>query len=288
MKTGDEVVLCIATQPQGHAFVEELVHHGCRVTIFALEELREADWPAGVEIETMPGGMSQQQICNAIAYLARSRNFVRIFALTAADALTAAGLREHMRVAGMGQTRTRYFTDVVAMRAKAAHAGIRVPAFTLVLNYDILRNFLREVPAPWRLQPRAIGHASDARILEEEEPLWRALDELGDRQSDYFVEQAIPGELLAAGGICVDGKLRYNAMYTDAQDSAAGHGVLAMHAKLVPALGMTRGAVHSRFLLSSGSGSLYFLETAPVPAGAADSDLWREWGRLEADALRGK
>lgn len=288
MKTGDEVVLCIATQPQGHAFIEELIHQGCRVTVFTLEEFREAGWPAGAEVETMPGGMSQRQICNAIAYLARSRNFIRIFALTAADAMTAAGLREHMRIAGMGQTRTRYFTDVVAMRAKAAYAGIRVPAFTLVLNYDNLRKFLQEVPAPWRLQPRAIGHADDARILEEEETLWRALDELGDRQSDYFVEQAIPGELLAAAGICVDGKLRYNAMYMDAQDVAAGHGVLAMHAKLVPALGMTRGAVHSRFLLSAGSGSLYFLETAPVPACAADNSPWQEWGRLEAAALRGK
>lgn len=284
---GNPIVLCVATQPRGHAFISELLDRGCSVTVFTLEELREAGWPPGAEVETMPGGMSPQQIQNAVTYLTRSRNFVRVFALAGADAAIAAALREHMRVAGMGATSTRYFTDIVAMRAKAAHAGLRVPAFTLVLNYDVLRGFLQEVPAPWRLRPRMIGGTGSVRIFEDAEAVWRELDELGDAQSDYFLEQAIDGDILMADGLVAEGQMRLNSV-EDPIEPAALSTIKGLHGKLISALGMARGVTHSRFLLSTGSGSLYFLETAPVPGESAGEDLWREWARLEIAALRGK
>ena len=70
------------------------------------------------------------------------------------DLEKAASLREHLRVPGMGETTTRYFRDKLAMRLRAAEAGVRVPAFVHVLNQDEMRAFCARVPGPWLLKPR--------------------------------------------------------------------------------------------------------------------------------------
>lgn len=62
---------------------------------------------------------------------------------------TAATLREHLRVPGMGLTTMRYFRDKLAMRMKALDGGIRVPDFVPVVNYSNVRYYLDHVPAPW-------------------------------------------------------------------------------------------------------------------------------------------
>ena len=51
-------------------------------------------------------------------------------------------LREHLRIPGMGLTTVRYFRDKLSMRARAKEAGIAVPEFVPVLNYDDLREYM--------------------------------------------------------------------------------------------------------------------------------------------------
>jgi hypothetical protein len=55
-------------------------------------------------------------IQHAISYLARSRKIDRIIPLDDYDVLTAAAIREHTRIPGMGQTTARRFRDKLAMR----------------------------------------------------------------------------------------------------------------------------------------------------------------------------
>ena len=54
----------------------------------------------------------------------------------------AAMIREHLRIPGMGTTTARLFRDKLAMRVKAFEAGIRVPDFVHVLNYDEIRGYM--------------------------------------------------------------------------------------------------------------------------------------------------
>ncbi|MEO6830375.1 MAG: ATPase, partial [Acidobacteriaceae bacterium] len=137
LKTGDEIILCISTRDQGHGLLRELAQLGCRVVLLTLNELRDAGWPHDAldDFQTMPGGLTEQQLANTVTYLARTRRFSRILALGAADMSIAAMLREHMRIPGMGRTTTQLFCDRLAMRARADQLGIRVPAYCAILNY---------------------------------------------------------------------------------------------------------------------------------------------------------
>ena len=62
------------------------------------------------------------------SHLARRVRIDRVVPLDDFDLEKAASLREHLRVPGMGETTTRYFRDKLAMRLRAAEAGVRVPA----------------------------------------------------------------------------------------------------------------------------------------------------------------
>ncbi len=114
---------------------------------------------------------------------------------------TAAHLREHMRLPGMGLTTTAYFRDKLAMRHQAKRAGILVPEFAGVLNYDELRAYMDSVPAPWVLKPRAEASAIGIRKIHEPEQLWRTLDELGDEQSNFLLERFVPGDIFHVDAI---------------------------------------------------------------------------------------
>jgi len=63
------------------------------------------------------------------------------------DVETAAALREHLRIPGMGDTTAHIFRDKLAMRILSAGKGIPVPEFIHVLNYDQLREFMARAAA---------------------------------------------------------------------------------------------------------------------------------------------
>lgn len=210
-----EIILCITGSNNGHRFLEELAQLGCRVVLLTLDEHRDAGWPLDFidELHTMPAGMTLQQITNTVTYLGRSRKFSRIFALDRRHMEMAAALREHLRIPGMGLTTARYFSDRLATRIKAGQLGVRVPAFTSVVNYDDLRAYMQDVPAPWLLTPRSESSGCAIPELGDSEQVWRALEELGDRQSYFFLEQSVVGDRFYVDSIMADRAVVFAAVY---------------------------------------------------------------------------
>src|SRR5262249_11773860 len=140
-------------------------------------------------------------VVNAVSYLARTRNLTRIAPLDDYDVETAAHLREHLRIPGMGETTARYFRDKLAMRARARDRAIAGPEFVHVLNNDKIRRFLRDVKPPWLLKPRSEAASSGIKKLTGVEDAWRQIEALGDDRSKYLIERMIPGDFFHVDGI---------------------------------------------------------------------------------------
>jgi biotin carboxylase len=230
------------------------------------------------------------------------------------DVLTVAALREHFRLSGMGETVSRHFRDKLAMRVKARQEGFKVPVFRAVFNYDHLREFMNRVPPPWLLKPRAEAGAMGIKRMEHSEMLWRKLDELGDLQSYFLLEQFVAGPVYHVDAIVWQGKVIFATAHQYLQppiDVAHEGGVfvtrtmprqaketkalIKLHNKLVLALGMERGVAHTEFIKGE-DGDFYFLETAARVGGAnieqlveasSGINLWAEWAKLETAALSG-
>jgi biotin carboxylase len=143
-------ILCITSYEKGQEFMRACKAEGCRVLLVTVEKLLNAAWPreAIEEVFATPAEIPLQQLIYAVSYIARSRPIDRIVALDEFDMENAAALREHLRVPGMGLTTMRYFRDKLAMRGRAREAGIPVPDFIHVLNYDALREFMGRVKPP--------------------------------------------------------------------------------------------------------------------------------------------
>ena len=173
--------LCITTYEKGQEFMRECKRQGCRVFLLTAETLRNADWPRESleDIFYIPAELPVPEIVNAVTYLAREKKIDRIVALDEFDMETAATLREHMRIPGMGLTTMRYFRDKLAMRMKALESGIRVPDFIPILNHDDIRYYLEHVPGPWVLKPRSEASAIGIKKIDSAEALWPVLEALG-------------------------------------------------------------------------------------------------------------
>ncbi len=203
-----ERFLCIASYEKGQDFLSQCAEMGVKPTLLTVDKLRDAPWPheALEEIVTMPPDLSIEQILNTVSYMARGRRFDRVVALDEFDLEHAAQVREHMRIRGMGVTASAYYRDKLAMRIGAQDSGILVPQFCRVLNYDELRHYMEHVPAPWLLKPRSEASALGIRKIHEPEQLWRALDDLGDRQSRFLMEQFVPGDIFHVDSIVSEGR----------------------------------------------------------------------------------
>jgi len=312
-----ETILCLTFYEKGQAFMRQAAAMGCRVLLLTVDKLRNADWPFDIldEIHTMPEGLTTEQITNTVTYLGRSRKFDRIVALDEFEMLLAAHLREHMRIPGMGLTTTAYFRDKLSMRYEAKRAGILVPDFVGVFNYDDLRAYMENVPAPWLLKPRAEASAIGIRKIEDPEQLWRTLDQLGDLQSKYLLERFVPGDIFHVDSITSErqvlfaevnryGKPPMQVMHeggvfttrTLDRNSDDVKALVAMNHKLLPALGLVRGVSHAEYIKAHEDGRYYFLEVAARVGGAFIAELverstglnlWAEWARIEICSLRG-
>jgi biotin carboxylase len=314
--TGPARILCITSYEKGQAFLEECAALGCRVVLLTVDKHRGGDWPRGIleELITMPDGLTLEQVTNTVTYLARSRRFDRIVALDEFDMETVAALREHMRIEGMGRTLTSHFRDKLAMRFEAQGAGALVPEFTRVLVHEELREWMERVPAPWVLKPRAEASAIGIRKLHEAAQVWRALEELGDRQSFFVLERFVPGDIFHADSIVSEGAVVFTSVsgygkppmqtmheggvFTTRileRGSETARSLVEMNARLMPAMGMVRGVTHAEYIRGREDGQYYFLEAAARVGGAFIADvveaatgvnLWREWARIEVASLR--
>jgi len=310
-------ILCLASEYKGVPFIEECARQGARVILMTAEKYGGEPWPweAIYRHYNMPDLHTQPNITNAVSYLARENDIDRIVALDDYDVATAASLREHLRVPGIGETQARYFRDKLAMRLQAASHGIRVPAFTSVFNYDQLRDYMAAITPPWVLKPRFEAGAVGIRKLHDSEGVWRALDELGDEQSFYLLEQFVPGDvyhvdaLLWGGEVLFAVSSRYGAPPLSVtqgggifntrllpRDSEEFRETTRLSADVFRAFYLQQGVTHTEFIRAHHDGEYYFLETAARVGGAhidkmveaaTGIALWQEAARIELAVERG-
>jgi biotin carboxylase len=303
--------LCITTYEKGQEFMRECKRQGCRILLLTAETLRNAGWPRESldDIFCIPAELPVAEIMKAVTYLAREKKIDRIVALDEFDMETAATLREHMRIPGMGLTTMRYFRDKLAMRMKAMESGIRVPDFIPVLNHEDIRYYLDHVPGPWVLKPRSEASAIGIRKIDSAEALWPVLESLGDQQSSFLLEKFVPGDVYHVDSVVSEKEVvfssvsRYGAppmavaqqggiftTYLLPGESAEAVSLRQMNHDLIQALGLVRGVSHAEFIGARSDGDFYFLECAARVGGAYISEmvetatginLWREWARIE-------
>src|SRR5579859_590380 len=311
-------LVCLASYFKGSAFLRSAKQLGCKVILVAKEAFAQEDWPRESldEIYFMPDLTKRPDIVYAVSYLARSNVISQIIALDDYDVETAAHLRDHMRLPGMGESLAHHFRDKLAMRTQARAEGINVPEFTGVFNYDQLREFMARVPPPWLLKPRSEASSMGIKTVNQAEELWPLLDQLGDQQSFFVLEQFVPGDVFHVDGLVNDGEVLFMAAHqygrppmsvyheggifiTRSLDrsSPEAQALFALNRQVQSALGMRRGATHTEYIRAHADGRLYFLETAARVGGANIAEavefatginLWAEWARIEVSFLRGE
>jgi biotin carboxylase len=307
-------ILCITSYEKGQEFIRTCKAMGCGVLLLTVEKLKDGDWPRDCleGIFTMPEELPLQGLIYSVSYIARSQRIDRIVALDEFDMENVSALREHLRIPGMGLTTVRYFRDKLSMRARAKEAGIRVPEFVPVLNYDDLREYMARVPAPWLLKPRSQASGIGMKKIHSPDELWPWLDRLGDQQSFYLLEHFVPGTVYHVDSIASErevvfaqahkygtpplatshqgGVFTTSTLPPDAPEYAE---LLSLNRKVLGELGFVRGVTHAEFLRADSDGRFYFIEVAARVGGAFISDvieaatginLWREWARLEVGA----
>jgi biotin carboxylase len=303
--------LCITTYEKGQEFMRECKRQGCRVLLLTAEKLRNADWPRESLDDTfyLPADISIADIVKAVTHLARTQKLDRIVALDEYDMETAATLREHLRVPGMGLTTMRYFRDKLAMRMKALDRDVRVPDFVPVVNHDDIRYYLEHVPGPWVLKPRQEASAIGIKKIHAAEELWPVLEQLGDKQSSFLLERFVAGDVYHVDSVVSEsevvfanvskyGKPPMNVAqgggvfttFTVRRGSEEDSGLRQINRDLIAALGLVRGVAHAEFIQAHADGHFYFLECAARVGGAYINEmveaatginLWREWARIE-------
>jgi biotin carboxylase len=303
--------LCITTYEKGQEFMRECKRRGCRVLLLTAEKLRDADWPRESldDAYYLPAEIPLADIVQAVTHLARSQKIDRIVALDEYDMETAATLREHLRVPGMGLTTMRYFRDKLAMRMKALDRNVRVPDFVPVFNHDDIRYYLEHVPGPWVLKPRQEASAIGIKKIHAAEELWPVLEQLGHKQSSFLLERFVPGEVYHVDSVVSEGEVVFTSVskygkppmnvaqgggiFTTCvipRGSDADMGLRQINRQLIAALGLVRGVAHTEFIQANADGNFYFLECAARVGGAYINEmvetatginLWREWARIE-------
>lgn len=290
--------------------MRECKRQGCRVLLLTAEKLRNADWPRESLDDTyyLPDEIALADIVKAVTHLGRNENLDRIVALDEFDMETAATLREHLRIPGMGLTTMRYFRDKLAMRMRALDRNIRVPDFVPVVNHGDIQYYLDHVPGPWVLKPRQEASAIGIKKIHAGEELWPVLDQLGDKQSTFLLEKFVPGNVYHVDSVVSEDEVVFSNVskygkppmnvahggvfttFTVSRGSEDDSALRAINLELIAALGLLRGVAHAEFIRAQADGEYYFLECAARVGGAYINEmvetatginLWREWARIE-------
>lgn len=313
---------CISFYFKGEEFLRSCKRAGNTVYLLTKESLRDKPWPREsvdeffymADDHNSPENLSN--IAKGFSWLIRQRSIDRIVALDDFDVEKAAFLREEFRIPGMGQTTARYFRDKLAMRIKAADAGIPVPAFSSLFHDEDVHQFARTVPAPWLVKPRAEASATGIKKVHNADELWSVIEQLGDDRYRFLVEQFKPGDVYHADALTVDGKVlfcRVSKYLNTPFEVAHGGGIFrsatvefssdddkalqVLNAKVMDAFGMQFSASHTEFIKSYDGGEFYFLETSSRVGGAnlaemvmasSDLNLWGEWAKIETAVAKGE
>ncbi|HVQ39012.1 MAG TPA: ATP-grasp domain-containing protein [Pyrinomonadaceae bacterium] len=320
-------ILCLASYFKGGDFIRECKRLGCHVILVTKEKMLKEDWPRDSvdELIAVPNDADVPLFIDLAAFISRKRKLDLVVALEEFDVMTAALIREHLCLPGMSSSTAKTFRDKYRMAEAAKAARVVVPEFVPLINPDDIREFMERVPAPWIIKPRSDVSAIGIRKVDEPEQVWRAVDELNEREhlreraSYYLLAQFVRGEvfhvdsLVANSRVLFAGANRYGRpplevahgggayiSRTIAHRSEDEKKLFEINRQLVKAFGLLRGAGHAEFIKSDADGKFYFLEMASRVGGAyiaevleaaSGLNLWREWARIEvggAKAARAK
>jgi biotin carboxylase len=307
-------ILALASYFKGQRFLERAHSRGAKVYLVTVEKCLRKPWPREhiADVFAMPDEHSVRDVVNATSYLARSVAFDHVVALDDFDVETAAHLREHFRIDGMGETVARFFRDKLAMRVGAAKLGVPIPEFTPIFNDEAVNAFCDRVPAPWMLKPRSQASATGIKKIPDKDSLWRVLGELGDERSAYLLEQYLAGDVYHVDSIVAGNAVKLAEVHrcgTPPFDVAHGGGIFssvtvprgsadekvlqALNEKVLTKFGLIRGPSHVEFIKRRDSGQFVLLECAARVGGAHIADmveastglnLWAEWADTVIDA----
>jgi hypothetical protein len=311
-------ILCLASYFKGSLFLEECHCQGCHVIVITEQKLSEEAWPRAVidEFYLMPDLAQQPDITHAVSFLARTRSIDGIVALDDYDVETAAALREHLRLPGLGISAAKLFRDKLAMRVRAHEAQIRVPEFVHLLNHEKVADFMARVSPPWVLKPRSEAGSMGIKKVYHSDEVWAQIEQLGDRQSYFLLEQFVAGDVYHVDSVVWNGEVVFAAAHryglppmmvyqgggvfvtsTLPYGSQERQEVVEINRAVLGAMGIQHGVTHAEFIRSQADGRFYFLEVAARVGGASVDILveqatginpWVEWARLEIAQLRGE
>ena len=310
-------IICLATYFKGTDFIRECKAHGCGVILITKEKMLGEDWPRESldDVIAVPNDAGPPLFIDLLAFLARNTKIDRIVALEEFDVVTAALMREHLCLPGLSSSGAKVFRDKLSMAVQSQRAGIRLPEFVPLVNAEEVDEYMKRVPGPWVIKPRSDVSAIGIRKVSEPREVWRAIDEMNEREnlreraSYYVLARFVAGEVFHVDSVVNDGKVMFagtnqygrppmqvahqGGAYvsrTLPRGSADEKELLHINKKLVRALGLERGATHAEFIKSDADGKFYFLEIAARVGGAyiaevleaaSGVNLWREWARLE-------
>jgi hypothetical protein len=306
-----KTLLCITSYEKGQEFIRECKRQGAYVILLTVTALEHANWPRESidEVFYMLDLSNTGDVISVVSFLARTRAIDYLVALDDYDVWTAANVREHLRIPGMGDTTVRHFRDKLAMRLRARENNIPVPEFVHVLNYNEVSEFIDRVPLPWVLKPRSEASTIGIVKINTIDEFWSRVDTLGDRQSFFLLERFIPGEVYHVDSLIVDREIVFAEAHhygkppldvyheggifttrTIPRASTDETLLKELNRQIISAFGLVRGVAHTEFIKGYNDGHFYFLETAARVGGAniaemveaaTDINLWREWAKIE-------
>jgi len=315
--THTQTIVCLASFFKGVEFVREAKRQGARVVLLTKEKWRHEEWPHESldDFLVLPQDAPPEHFIHTVTQIARQHRLARVVALEEFDVITAALIREHLRLPGIDASTARRFRDKLAMRDTAQTAGIRVPEFIGTINYEEIHDYMQRIPAPWVLKPRTDVSAIGIRKLHDAEQVWRAIDELdarervNERAPFYLLERFVPGDVFHVDSLIINDEVVFAGVnaygrppmnvaheggvflsYTIAYDAPERGELLRLNQQVIRALGLRRGATHAEFIRSAADGAFYFLEIAARVGGAYIAEtheaatginVWRDWAKIE-------
>ena len=311
------MIVCLASYFKGVDFMREAKAQGARVVLVTKERCRDEEW-AHDALEAsvaLPNEATPELYIQTVAEAARRNRLKRVVALEEFDVITAGLVREHLRLPGMTSSEARLFRDKLAMRTTARDAGVNVPEFVHLLNFQEVGEFLERTPAPWVLKPRTDVSAIGIRKLDDAEQVWLAMKALDarerphERASFHLLERFVAGDVFHVDSVVSGGEVRFAGVNrygrppmnvaqeggvfissTVGYDSAERAALLDINQQVVSALKLRRGAAHAEFIRGADDGRFYFLEIAARVGGAFTAEnleaasgvnVWREWAKIE-------
>jgi biotin carboxylase len=310
-------IICLATYFKGADFMRECKDHGAHVILVTKEKMLKEGWPRESldDVMAVPNDAGPALFIDLVAHLSKNAKIDRVIALEEFDVVTAALIREHFCLPGLSSSRAKVFRDKLSMAVYGQRAGIHVPEFVPLVNFEDVREFMERVPGPWVIKPRSDVSAIGIKKVVNPDDVWQTLHEMNEREnlreraSYYTLARFVPGDVFHVDSVVSDGGVVFAGVneYGRPPLQVAHHGgsyvsrtvlygspdektLLQTNRKLIKALKLERGATHAEFIKSEVDGRFYFLEIAARVGGAYIAEvleaatginLWREWARME-------